>query len=506
MGMKSTPTICLLLVLSLVLPNLTHAADEREQTVNSAIYLIRSAMRISREGREIPLLKSLRQLRDPDLAPLFEELAQSPHPILKIHGILGLAECDPEKKLDLLRIASIEEASIQAQVVSAAMDSNLLSDDEANQLINWPGLDIGVRILVATQQINSGKFDKPQILEEAANSDNLARSGFAILMQARLGQADAMAKLNALHQSDDPMRDRIREMLLRTAMRYNIELIVPWAMQIATEPGVSQSLGLLGLKAAMRFKIAQAQGVWQQKYNSTNELAQKTRLALLVARESTTLAPSLFDVMIAEDNPLLSNLGKAGKAIAANQDISQNVINLVGMERPHPMATAWALMYAQNQASPDDATAILLSLVLSYENASQRSRPSLLNDAITAAETLLNNYPDKAKILLKPIVLNTQTDPLLVRGIVLAMIRSNDKQALELAGELDNISDPTSRQMLLLIKAKHGLALTRNQLHDLALMVRGGGISDDSMRVQAGWAYLKQTHQLGPALTKVLNP
>ncbi|HCD31918.1 MAG TPA: hypothetical protein DER01_05880, partial [Phycisphaerales bacterium] len=147
-------------------------------------------MRISREGREIPLLKSLRQLRDPDLAPLFEELAQSPHPILKIHGILGLAECDPEKKLDLLRIASIEEASIQAQVVSAAMDSNLLSDDEANQLINWPGLDIGVRILVATQQINSGKFDKPQILEEAANSDNLARSGFAILMQARLGQAD----------------------------------------------------------------------------------------------------------------------------------------------------------------------------------------------------------------------------------------------------------------------------------------------------------------------------
>lgn len=504
--MKSTPLICLILGLSLLFPHLAQGADERELTTNSAIYLLRSAMRISREGREIPLLKSLRQLKDPELAPLYEELAQNPHPILKIHGILGLAECNPEKKLDLLRIASIDQASLQAQVVSAAMDSNLLSDDEANQLINWPGLDIGVRVLVATQQINQGNFDKPQILEEAVNSENLARHGFAILMQARLGQPDAMTKLDAIHDSDDPLRDRVREMLLRTAMRYNIDVIGPWALHISTETGVGQSLELLGLKAAMRFKIPQAQAVWQQLYNSTNDLAQKTRLALLVVRESTTLAPSLFDVLIADANPLLSNLGKAGKAIASKQSITENVINLVGMENPHPLATAWALIYAQTQAAPDDATAILLSLVLSFENANPRSRPSLLNDAIAASETLLSSYPEKAIALLKPILLNTQTDPLLARGIVLAMIRSDAPQTLKLALELNAISDPASRQMLLLIKAKHGVVLTRNQLHDLALMVRGGGISDDSMRIQAGWAYLKQTHQVGPVLTKVLNP
>lgn len=503
--MKSTPLLCLLLGLSLLLPNFANAADEREQTTNSAIYLLRSAMHLSREGREIPLLKSLRQLRDPELAPLFEELAQSPHPVLKIHGILGLAECNAERKLDLLRISSIEQASLQAQVVSAAMDSNLVSDDEANQLINWPGLDIGVKVLVATQQITKDVFDKPQLLEEAANSDNLARRGFAILLQARMGLPGAMAKLDAIHNSDDPLRDRVREMLLRTAMRYNFDIIGPWALHIATEPGVGQSLGLLGLKAAMRFKIPEAQTVWQQQYNSTNDLAQKTRLALLVAREATTLAPSLFDVLIAEENPLLSNLGKAGKAIAARQNIAENVINLVGMDNPHPMAIAWALIYGQTQAAPNDATAILLALVLSYENATPRSRPSLLNDAISAAESLINNYPDKAIALLKPILLNTQTDPLLVRGIVLALIRSDSEESLKLAMELNDISDPASRQMILLIKAKHGVELTRNQLHDLALMVRGGGINDDSMRVQAGWAYLKQTHQVGPALTKVLN-
>jgi hypothetical protein len=503
--MKSTPIVFLLLVMSWMFPALAHGADERELTTNSVIYLMRSAMRISREGREIALLKALRQLQDPTLAPFFEELARNPHPVLKVHGILGLAECTPDKKLDLLRIASIEQPSLQAQVVSAAMDSNLLSADQANQLINWPGLDIGVRVLVATQQIAQGNFEKPQILEEAAQSDNLARRSFAILLQVRLGQPGALAKLDAIHNSDDPIRDRVREMLLRSAMRYNMDMVGPWAMHIATEPGVGSSLGLLGLKAAMRFKIPEAQAVWQQQYNSTSDLAQKTRLALLVARESPALAPSLFDTLIADENELIQKIGQAGKAIASHQNISENVINLVGMDNPHPLATSWALIYAQTQASAEDATAILLSLVLSYENASPRSRMQLLENAISAAQTLINQYPAKALALLKPILENANTDPMLQQGIVLAMIRSDAQQSLELANQISTMSDPTSRQLLLMLKAKHGVPLTRNQLHELALMVRGGGVDDDSLRVQAGWSYIKQTQQVASAMTKILN-
>lgn len=504
--MKSTPIVCLLLmVFGMMLPTLAHGADERELTTNSTIYLMRSAMRISREGREIALLKALRQLQDPELAPLFEELAQNPHPVLKIHGILGLAECNPEKKLDLLRIASIDQPAMQAQVVSAAMDSNLLSADEANQLINWPGLEIGVRILVATQQISQNVFDKPQILEEAANSENLAQSAFALLLEARIGQPGALAKLDAIHNSTDPLRDRIREMLLRSAMLYNMDVIGPWAMHVATEPGVSSSLGLLGLKAAMRFKIPEAQAVWQQQYNATTDLAQKTRMALLVVRESTFLAPSLFDTLIAQDNELISKLGKAGKAIASKQNIAESVINLLGMENPHPLATAWALIYAQTQASPNDATAILLALILSYEHANQRTRSNLLDDAIAASETLLKAHGDQAVALLKPIMESPQTDPMLLRGIALGMIRSNAPSALALSQAIGEVTDTTSRQMLLLLKAKQGMALSRNQLHDLALMVRGGGVSDDSLRVQAGWVYLKQTQQVATAMTKILN-
>lgn len=503
--MKPLPLFCLLLVLIGMHPSAVWGADERELTTNSAVYLLRSALHVSRDGREIPLLKAIRQLKDPELTPLFEELATNPHPVLQIHGILGLAECHPEKKLDLLRIASIEQPSIQSQVISVAMDSNLLSDDEANQLINWPGLDSGVLILVATQQINKGLFNKPKILEEATLSDNLARKNFALLLQANLGIEGAMEKLQALHQSDDPLRDRIRQMLLRSALRYDMPVIGPWAMQITAESDINSTLSILALKTVMRFKIPQAQSIWLKQYHATNDLAQKTRLALLVLREAQTLAPSLFDTLISEENNLLKNIGKAGKAIAAGQNITEHVINLVGMDNPHPLVTTWALRYAQSQASTQDATAILLSLVLCYENAHVSARPQLLDDAIASVETLINQHSQIAIALLKPILENPKTEKMLLRGMVLAMIRSNPQTALELAQQIKNINDATCKQLLLLLKAKNGIELSRNQLHDLAMMVRGGSLDDIALRVQAGWAYIKQTRQIKTALSRVLN-
>ncbi len=503
--MKCYPRLIICLLLGLLSCGSHLRADEREETTTSAVFLLRSCMQMSRDGESIRLLRALRQLKDPDLTPIFEELAQNPNPILKIHGVLGLAECDPQHKLDLLRIAGIKQAGLQAQVVSAAMDSDLLSDDEAIKLINWPGLDIGVRVLVATQLINHDKFDKPEILEEASHSDNLARRGFALMLQAHLGNTKALQRLDELHTIDDPERDHIREMLLRSALRYDLQSMGPWAMHIATEPGVGSRLGVLAMKAAMRFKIPEAQAVWQQQYASTSDVAQQMRLALLVLREAQTLSPKLFDPLIASDQVLLRNVGKAGRAIAAREQIADNVISLVGMANPHPIVTLWALQYAQFEASDDNATAILLALVLSFENAGERARSRLLEDAITAAHVLLDKYPEDARILLKPILENKQTDLLLLQGLWLAMIRSGSPEVLPLLDGLEPRSDITIRHLTLLIKARHGVVLSRNQLRELALVVRGGGVRDDALRVQAGWAYLKITRQTEDAITRVLS-
>ena len=94
---------------------------------------------------------------------------------------------------------------------------------------------------------------------------------------------------------------------------------------------------------------------------------------------------------------------------------------------------------------------------------------------------------------------------MLLRGLVFAMIRSDARTALQLAQQITEINDATCKQLLLLLKAKNGVQLTRNELHDLAIMVRGGRLEDSALRVQAGWAYIKQTQQVKATLTRVLN-
>jgi hypothetical protein len=92
-----------------------------QQTFDAAVFLLRESMEPSRDGRHNIMLRALRHLEDPQLEPLFAELITMRETTFKIHGLLGLAEIHPDKKLDLVRLASISQPAEQAQVVSAAM-------------------------------------------------------------------------------------------------------------------------------------------------------------------------------------------------------------------------------------------------------------------------------------------------------------------------------------------------------------------------------------------------
>jgi len=102
-----------------------------DETVDAAVWLIEQATLIHRDGRHNVLLRSLRQLEDPRLEPLFSELTQRRHPGLKIHGILGLAEIKNPAKLDMALVADIKDTAVQAQLLSAAIDSDLLTTADA---------------------------------------------------------------------------------------------------------------------------------------------------------------------------------------------------------------------------------------------------------------------------------------------------------------------------------------------------------------------------------------
>jgi hypothetical protein len=311
--------------------------------------------------------------------------------------------------------------------------------------------------------------------------------------------AQAMEQVN---QSTDPKRDEVRMMLLRTVMRYKLDRAGKWALQVATEPGVSSRLGLLALHAAMMFNVEGAIGIWRQQYESSTDLADRTRLALIALRLSPQLPPAMFEPMLTSDDAVVKQIGKAGQAIASRQRIANEVVKLV--ELNHPIANTWAMTYCKENATPEDAAAILLGLVLAFEHGPERGKAQRLDDAMAATELLFEKDPMMAQTLLKPILANPATDPKLLQGLLLGMIRVQNPQVRRMVEGLPPFSDLTARHMALLLMAKHGAPLTAEQQDDLALLVRGGGLPDDSLRAQAAWTWLKLTGRYKAALEQVL--
>lgn len=481
------------------------AAQPADPAARSAAYLLGQCVQASANGKHDRLLRALRHLRDPALEPLFSRLAQSPQPSLKAHGIMGLAELHPQRQIDLKRLAEVDDPTLQATLISAAMDEDLLGDEAADQLLNWPGLDMGAKLLVAIRQLGEGKFSDAALLREALQSDREARRGLAAVMLLELGDPAGPAELQKLDQSQAPQRDVVRAMLLETAMRHQLRRAATWAYAIAGEPGTDERLRLLALRVALRLGESGAGRLWREQFDAAREPADRIRLALVALQLSPWLDPALFEPLAASDDPLMKSIGQAGRAVAAgDSSAAQWVVELV--QRMHPLVNAWALRYARQQAKPLEAQLILLSLIDLASRAPQQGLAQHLEHAMEASWALDEQDPAVAANLLGPILADPNTPRLLVQSILVGLLQVPPGQPQPVIDALPTtLPDLESRHLALLLRAKHGQSLSPQQVDELGLLVRGGGRLEDTLRIQAAWAWLKHTGQAQAALARLLE-
>jgi hypothetical protein len=475
--------------------------SDAAETLDSAVFLLKQSTMVSRDGRQNDLLRALRQLGDPELEPFFSELTQSDHPTLKIHGLLGLAECSEKKELDLVRVADIKNAALQAEVISAAMDSDLLGAEQAKKLLDWPGLDNGVKVVVAQQLVRDKQVTNTDFLQEARKSDNIGRRGMALLLLTQLGDATAPAELLALDQSTDPRRDAVRELLLQTALRYEYERAAPWAMRVAEEPGVGSKLGLIALRTAMRFDAPGADALWRRQFQSTDSAAQKMRLAVVALQLSPWIGAADFDLMTADDDPLLKQIGTVARAIATKQGVVEPIVTLIKMN--HPLSNSWVLTYALRSASMEDTQAILPAMVKSAGEGPARGLAERLDDAVAAVKIMVEGDSAAAAKSLRPILADPQTKPIVAQAILVGLVRCQKGAPQDVIAGLPPFDDINTRNLALVVLAKSGAKLTPGQLKDLSIVVRGGGIRQDTVRLQAAWTYLRITKQTRTALASI---
>jgi hypothetical protein len=469
----------------------------------SAVHLLQQSVQAHRDGTHNQLLRALRHLRDPLLKPFFEQLATAQQPAIRIHGLLGLAELSRNGKLDLARVAEIAEPVVQAEVITAAMDSQLLTLADARQVLDWQNLDLSVKVLVATRLIEAGDFRDAAMLREAAHADTAGRRGLAGLLLHQLGDPAGTAILHELDRARDAQREVVRSMLLQTAARHGFTRTADWAHAVATDPDADPRVAMLGLRTAMRLGDTRATALWRQRFGSSTDVAERVRLALLALRLSPWLQPALFEPMIGSEDEMIAAMGRAGRAIAsADPGLSDHVVPLLLMH--HPLVNEWALEYAREDATPDDAQLILFGIIRAYGEGPEKTRVQRLDNLIEASMTLFDEHTAVAVQLLTPMLNDPRTERLMRQGLLLGLLRSRIDVA-PVVRDLPTFADADTQSLAVLLRARGGGALSPQDLADLRLIVRGGARLQDTLRIQAGWLYLVRTGQADAAL-RTLRP
>ena len=496
-------SLCVCVAAAMLFASGVASADSKSDTTDTAVRLLKTSMQVSSDGRHNITLRALRQLQDPALEPYFDTLAKSEHPALKIHGLLGIAECRPDHKLDLARLAAIESAAVQAEVVTAAMDSKLLTTAQCQEIVAWKGIDPGVKVIVAADLMHQKQPVPMEILKEAAKADNIARRGMANLLLTQLGDADAPKALQEIVSSTDPRKDATIEMMLQSVMQYELDRAAPWVMTLVGDAKANPRMAVFALRTALRINAPGAAESWRQQYASNDDPSQRTRLALVALQASPWVAPKLFDPLKTSEESLIKRIGAAGAAIASRKDVGKAVSELVGMQ--HAIVNGWIVTYASRYAEPADRREIALALIRTSVTGPDRGRAERLDDAVSATELLVEKDAADAAAMLKPILIDPKTEGLLCRIVMLGLVRSQTGGAIKVVEGIDRVPDSQANDFLLVLRAKHGQPLSPGDLNLLSLLVRGAGDPPHSVRIQAAWAYLKITKQEKTAMQQVLG-
>ena len=504
--MRTVAIWCLAVVLSAVgFPAIAAIPEEEvDQTVDSTVYLLRSAMTPRRDRRHQSLLLALRHLEDPELKPFFERLVTSRSMELRIHGILGLAECDAHHRLDLSRIAELDEAEAQINSVMAAMDNDLLTDQDAKQLLDWEGLDASVKEVVATQLVSHGKFEDTELLRPALKSDNPGRRSLAAMLLVQLGDTAAMDELTKLIATDDRTLAPVRQVMLRSVMRLKLDRAAPWALAVCRERSIPNRERYMALQVALRFSAPGAVDQWRSMYASNPGKAKRIKLALIALRVAPWVDGSLFQTLVESDDELIRELGRTGNAIAGSTDVPAAVDRLLATD--NPIVNDWLFFYVRDQADAETAKNVL-TVWLEY----MRQRPpgklaSELPHMVRATQVMFDRDGQWAADTLRSLCVREDTPELFVQGVLMGMLRCRDHRVTRVVEGLGPFDANLANDLLLVLKARHGAELSESQLRDLAVLVRGGGGLPVSLRVQAGWAFVKRLGRQHQAITEALQP
>lgn len=519
MNLPRLPVLaCLFVLLSLLALHAPAQADD--PGVKSATYLLGQTTQLYQDGRHNVMLRSLRQLSDPGLRPLYQGLATSELPPQRVHAMLGLGETSASRRLDLAALAEVKDEREVVEVLSAAMDDELIDKAGLATLLTWDGLSLPVKQAVAVRLLGEGgtvdasAFRKSLEVElsDELDASALLQYALAAVVMAEAGDPAGPGKLAGLAKLKGTTAEAVLAQLFDGSMRRGLKSVGPIALQIAAEPERDLTLRLYAIQSALRLKTKGADQLWARLYSSETEEPRRTRLMLVALDAAADVDPSLFDRAANDSSELIRLVAQAGRAIAQGRGEAPAAFAPL-LATGQPLVANWLPTFCRREKPAYGAD--LLELVIKQHAAGEeRNRGRLAEAAISAVNTLCELYPEQAAKRL-PALLDQNAKPgqdnpdalQARRMILLGIARSHraDLKALAAAINTDQHNDLTTEALRLLIRARFGSTMTQAEWDRISDLVQGVGQIDPGLRIQFAWLYLKHKGQGANAIASALR-
>lgn len=461
--------------------------------IDAAARQVRDAVIVRSDGGHHMLLKSLRQLRDPSLRPLFQTLTQADHWTLQLDGVLGLAELE-HGAVDPFLLEQIRDPKDRSAAVRAALSLEMVGSDEAAEMLTWKNLTSeDAASLLATRIRLGGTVDLAR-LEELRSSEVAEVFAVATLLLAE-------------QRGDFTLLDPIRERLARLApdrrrsltvavaqfaerqqMEVAIDLLTEWAL----EDDGDRSTRLACLAAILAIDPDAGLQVWSTIFARETTVSGRLRAALMLLSAEVAVPPQMIS-MLRGEGEVLEALADAAEAIYSGEGQLEALRRVI--DGGHRLSIAWAMTALLHQP-PEVSGPLYESLV--RELVEDRLDAPLLPVAIEATTRLVEVAPDRLAALLAEAGGRSET---LLEALLVGVLASEDRDAAA------SVAKPTlgsaSRRcdsLALLAVARTDAELSSEELARLGIAAAGGGRLDPALQVQAAWIFLRRSGRLDSAI------
>lgn len=488
---------CIALILGAV------ASSARAQATDasaSAISELRSAVTVQRSGAHHDLLRALRALRDPSLTPLFSRLTSHDDAVIRINGILGLAELSEARRIDPWLISKLDSEANRLYAVNLAIGLNLVTPADLRLMLGWNDLQETPRLAILADLVRRREQVSPDEVRSLLASTTEAVKTVAACLMVQLTDSREWIQpfLSRLETLDDKARLKDELWLVSDIGRYRLDRMQWWLDAILARPALDPALEQVAIASSLRTDAERGVSAWRKRLAAARTGTERSRLGLLLFAAAAEMDIPADPFALLRDGEILNDrVAAAGAALATPEKAAAALREVIDLDH---WRSSEIVMIAVERLPVAERLGVLEHAVRRMFRSDHR-REEREAIAIRAIAMLVELDAPRALALLA----EAEDDSRQQEALLMGLLASNRPEALEGARKLRRIGLGRADSLALILIARHSESLTASELRDLGAIASGQGRVSPSHKVQAAWLYLRHAKRIEHAMAELFR-